>query len=633
MLPEKDSSAECSDLNMVFALSYVMDLLDIEEFHNFLAKRKTKCSDDIFDGFIFLAKTVSRSFLEEISRGWSLNLPETITFSRALHSGVPLEKIKNSSQKVVFIKNLHQMLRTLWKSNDATSYSRNHKFVQDTFLKTIKVILESNVDLRKDVRIHGKHKVVRRMAILYALIYLGEIRHGYPQGFFFSLSKTPRPNEYTSKVFRGYKFGLAFVWKRLLDEEKVTNKKLLITKLLKSRNWKTLDAQFEFINNYVVAPLEEEINISFGFGKYFEIKKPISTELWDKSLFQKPSDPTLSKEEDLQQELLWYPIQAMTGHYVFNGVTTFSSLLIGTVNLKRRHGNDEKTFVVRFVHPVGEGKNDYSYAVLIEAYGTIGDYSGWLVFYDCCGDYSGFAGGEHRFAEETIDRYSKEKAIEVINYNINSQDLLNYLKVFSADITDEYEPIGLKIPVEGDIKKHKKMLESLSLSSIITRQNSTIETCKGFLLELLGYYFFSSDKYRVRWRYTNEKIIGEGDIDIIAQNPKGLLLVVSCMSSFDIEKIRKLVLTSEKLKVNRVKLTKELGEFQNIRNVILVADDLTPSQQKESKKFDVDVYSLRELFRSSPHFTTIKKIDLERIFLKTEEEARLNKNMLFDLLS
>jgi hypothetical protein len=629
---QKDVNTECSDLNGIFAVNYILGLLDYEKFDNFLSERKIGNTAEVFEGFLFFAKTLSRSLLEEISRSWSLNLPENYIFSRALHRGVPLEKIKNSSKKVIFVKNLHRILRILWTSKDISAFEKNYKIVDQTIMEPIRCVLNSNVDLLNSFEKHGKQKVSRRLAILYALISLSDTHRGCPQGYFFSLSNTKTKNEYRSKVFVGYKLALSFIWKELLDQE-MLQCGALIAELAKSKDWETLDSKFDFINRHIVEPLEKEFDLSPGFGKYFRIKKPISADIWNKGLFRKPHEPALSKEEDLQQELFWYPIQAMTGQYIFNGVATFASLLMGSVKLKKAFGNDEKTFVVRFVHPVNERKNDYSYAILVEAFGTIGDYSGWLVFYDCCGDYSGFAGGEYSFAESIIKQYMEMNSIEVTDYKISSKDFLDYLRVFSADISDTYEHSEIKIPIDGEVKKHKQMLKTLSSSTIIARQKSTIETYKGFLLELLAYYYFNSEKYCIKWRYRNKKIIGKDEIDIVVRDDTGSLHLVSCMSSFDIVKVKRLINESAQFLLNKANLTKDFGEFMNVRNVVFMPDDLTPSQRKESRKFKADFYSLRRLLREDPRFADIKKTDLERIFWENQNQTPDESYLKFILSS
>jgi hypothetical protein len=481
---------ENNDLSELFAINHIFDLLDYQQFDTFLSENHIEKTDDLFEGYLFFIKTISRGLLDKLSRSWSINIEDNYTFTRALHRGVPLEKIKNSSKRVIFIKNLHKQLRITWKSSDFTTLNKNMENIQKNILSSIDSILNCNVKLAKPYEIFGKETVVRRLAIYYTLIFLNDARYGHPTGYFFSLCNTKVEEQYSSRIFCGYKTTLYFLWKRLLSKENVESNKLF-ENLGRAKDWSDLDETFDLARE-VVESVEKEFRLVFGFEKYFLVTKMIGAEIWEKKLFEKPPEPSLSKDENLQQDLYWYPVQAMTGLYIFTGVATFSSLLMGTVQLKKVLKNEEKTFVVRFVHPFEENKNDYSYAILVEAFGSTGtDYSGWLVFYDCCGDYSGFAGSEYQVAEAIIKECSSQ--IEVINLNINKKDFLNYLQLFSADLVDKYEHTGIKIPMSGEVKKRKRLLESLSNPSIIKQQQTKIETFKGYLLELLAYYFLNSN--------------------------------------------------------------------------------------------------------------------------------------------
>ena len=606
-----------NDLSELFAINYIFDLLDNQKFDNFL-KDAQASRNLVFEGHMFFIKTISRGLLERLSESWSINIEDNYTFTRALNRGVPLEKIKNSSKKIVFIKNLYRQLRELWKSKDYNDLNINMQRIQRSVLNSIDSILNCNVKLSKDYENFGEETVVRRLAILYALIFLNDIRHGRPLGYFFSLSTKRISDQYLARVFFGYKTTLAFLWKQLLNEEKVETSKLLKS-VINAKGWKDLDETFE-IAREIVASIEKDFQLTFGFEAYFDITNPIKTDIWNKRLFVKPTEPSLSKNEELQQELFWYPIQALSGLLIFNGVATFSSLLIGAVYLDQVLRKEEKTYVVRFVHPVGENKHDYSYAILIEAFGTIADYSGWLVFYDCCGDYSGFSGSEYRFAEEIIKRYSPN--LEIINLIIDKRDLSEYLRVFSANLTDTYEHSEIKIPPNGETEKNKKVLETLSTSSIISHMRRQIETLRGYMLELLAYYFLNSEKSLLKWRYRNKKLIGDDEIDIVARDKKGILYLASCTSSYDSEKVSKLDKHSSVICSKKRTLQKEFGTFESVEKILFMPEEPTIKQIEECNKFGVQSLSLKRLLRESPKFSSVRKTDIERIFIQDKASPR-----------
>ena len=241
------------------------------------------------------------------------------------------------------------------------------EYVQKNILSSIDSILNCNVKLSKPYENFGKETVVRRLAILYTLLFLNDARHGGPTGYFFSLSNKRIEEQYSLRVFLGYKTTLSFLWSNLLSKENVQSNELL-ENLAKAKDWKDLDETFDLARQ-AVESVEKEFQLTFGFETYFLVTKKIKVGIWDKTLFDKPPTPSLSKNDNLQQELFWYPVQAMSGLLIFNGVATFSSLLIGAIRLKQAFKNEEKTFVVRFVHPFEKKKHDYSYAILVEPLG------------------------------------------------------------------------------------------------------------------------------------------------------------------------------------------------------------------------------------------------------------------------
>lgn len=617
---DEERILDLGDLNSILALNYVIKKLDYGSFERFLLADGMDSDSSLFDGFLFLAKTVSSGLLEEISRSWSLNFPDDFAFSRACNRGVPLSKIKNSSLKVVFVKNLHKCLREWWASKDKLELQERREIVCRSIAKPLDKILERDLCLRREFEKYSKEEIVRRLAIDYALIALSDTDRGYPQGHFFSLSRSSLSEQYLSKVFKGYKLGLVFLWKQLLmrsTSEKSESQ--LLHQLARSEDWHKLVSFFRPIQEKIVDPLEKELPINLGFGKYFQIKTPINPKSFGKNLYETPSEPSLSKEEDLQQTLFWYPVQAMKGSYVFNGVAAFVAVLAGTITLKRLFGIKEKSYVVRFVHSVAEGKNNYSYAVLIGAYGTIGDYSGWLVFYDCAGDYSGFAGSEHRQAEMIIDRYKETNEIDLIEYKIDSKALLDYLTVFSAELTELYDPFVSKIPVDGNVKKHKKILREISLSSKVRKLDMELGSAKGLVLELLSYYFFVSKGYTATWRYKNSRVIGEDEIDVVMKDGSSNLHLVSCMASFDLTKAKKLDDQARRIFAARRSLKPDFGAFKQVQKAIFLPKDVDSKERKSIEDLDLQVFSIERILKEDTSFSKAQKPQLETLFRISQE--------------
>jgi len=417
-----DFNPKCGDLEWIFSLNQILSICKFADFELFLSKEKIKSSKEIFNGFVFFSKTIARSFLEEMSRGWSFNLKEDLIISRAMNRGIQLSKIKNSCQKTIFLKNLQEIFDKWWNSKTPDDFSNNYNFLLNKIIQPINQVFEENIEVSEQYKNYSKNEIVRRLICNYALVSLHDTDGGFPKGYFFSLSKMNLTDNYLSSIFNGYKISLIYLWKKFLREVDADDTDLL-EKIKHSKNWNELDSFFEDINLKFISPIEKDFRLILGLGDYFRIVKSISPKIFDHILFKKPEEPKLSKKENLQQTLLWYPIQALSGSGIFTGVSAFSSVLAGSVRMKQLFKIDEKSLIIRFKHAQKYG-NNYSYALLIEAFGTVADYSGWLIFYNCCNDYSGFAGSEHQFAENIINVYKDNNSIKVINYNISLEDFL-----------------------------------------------------------------------------------------------------------------------------------------------------------------------------------------------------------------
>lgn len=611
------------DLNEIFAFVYALKILDdYSTFKRYLASFKTIPQKNVFNGFLFLIKTIQRRLMQGIASSWSLHIEEDITLHRAMNRGVHISRIKNTCQKTIFLKNLHLIFRKCWKSKNEDELQLNLKAVEEKFMKPMERILENNVQLTEKFQKYTKRKIVEALAMFYTFIFLNDTHRGFPHGYFCSLLRNNIRKKYLSDVFEGYKLGLQFLWKNLLGD---TFDETSLAHINSAKNWKELDAFFREIQKEIIEPFENKLKCDFAFDEFFTIARSISasSEFGDLILNQ-PREMMLSQEEDLQQALLWYPVQALThsGSYVFNGVPAFVSTLVGSVELKRRLGIEEKAFIMRFVHPEkGVKGNNYSYGVLVEAFGTIADYSGWLIFFDCCTDYSGFGGSEHAFAEFFIDRYEKDGRIKVIEYNIDKETLAKYLAVFSIEMEEFPHPFINKIPSGDDVKKEMKILQQFSLDSKLTRLEDDLGTSRGYLLELLAYWYYTSKGYTTKWRYKDSEL---GEIDILAKDANGVLNVTSCMASFNPEKIKKLEVCVKRMQQNEKVLPKEFRKYKEIRKVILTSKDIRPELRNKVHQKGITTLSLDRLFREDPIFSRIKKRELEKI-LGTRRKINLSR--------
>jgi hypothetical protein len=221
----------------------------------------------------------------------------------------------------------------------------------------------------------------------------------------------------------------------------------------------------------------------------------------------------------------------------------FIRLMIGSAEMKRLYGIDEKVHVCRFIHPdESVNGNDFSYGVLIEAFGSTGlsDYSGWALFFDCCGDYSGFAGSEHAMAEKVIELYERKELIDVREMKIDKEKFEKYV----ADNV-----------VSGS---KQEILDRLRLSTIERDKRDIVNASRGMVLELLSYYTLSKNRTKQKLDWSVK--LNDDELDIILET-KDIVRIIECKvdpATWDMKKeISKL-----KKKVNNYESTKKvIGEF------------------------------------------------------------------------
>jgi hypothetical protein len=264
-------------------------------------------------------------------------------------------------------------------------------------------------------------------------LFLNDTRSGLPMGYIQPLLidsvfrfAGKRNRDYLDRVFDGYKLTVQYLWYSLLGANFRQTK---LTDMHQAENWDDFDEFFSTIKSEVIEPLESHTGMRSGFDGL--VTQSEAKSLLTPLLCPRSPEKQLSAKEGLERNFYWYEIEMVDSSSVFNGVLSFVSLLAGTIELKKRFGSTEKTLVVRVKHPRARGTgNDYSYGLLLEAFSNTGlsDYSGWLLFYDCCGDYSGFSGSEHSRAEQFIDESRKDGSVELAEINIEKKRFLELME-------------------------------------------------------------------------------------------------------------------------------------------------------------------------------------------------------------
>ena len=253
-------------------------------------------------------------------------------------------------------------------------------------------------------------------------------------------------------------------------------------------------------------------------------------------------DLSLTKIEKLKSTLLWYDIELLetSTNAIFNGIPAFLTLLAGVVESKSILANGDQAIVCKFVHPLSSDENDYSYGVLIETGSPIADYSGWLLCYDCCGDYPNFTDVSQAMAEMLIERYLKGNKILLremtIEKNLFKKGILEY--------------------VTTQDKKQK-----LSLGMQLTEQSKEseikINEARGLVLEFLAYYTqIKKGESKIDWNVT----VSKKQMDVICESDDTYHLIECKVTPENIELKQDFETISEKLK-NLDTNKKRIGQF------------------------------------------------------------------------
>jgi hypothetical protein len=201
-----------------------------------------------------------------------------------------------------------------------------------------------------------------------------------------------------------------------------------------AKKWRIFDIFWDKIHEEIVHPLKG-LQIKFIQNKSIDVipNEQIYNPLLSKVNLKEPrylsghDKTSLKKQLDLK--LLWYPLNVLDlkDTNLFNGVPAFRQLLAGSINLKEFYEIDEKTQVRVFKHPARKGYYNYSFAILVECSSNLfADYSGWLIFYDCATDHTGYGGSNLLAAREVLERYAN--VIEKDEFIIDGNVFLEYIQ-------------------------------------------------------------------------------------------------------------------------------------------------------------------------------------------------------------
>jgi hypothetical protein len=396
----------------------------INEFHS------SELVNDHLPGYKLVFNTLFRLLTSELERNTSLGLTSDEIFDRATFKGISINKLPNTCEKAVLIRNLKYYFDDVIHSNSWASFeTAMQRLLVEVLIPFNNVKQICSLNRKSPVR--EIETVITYSSMFQTYIFLNDTSKGIPHGY---LPAMIDEHEYDFgfrylaartmvNAFFGYKYAVQFLWYQLLGGE---FRNSVIIDIHKTNDWNSFDKYFDKIKSGIINPLEKSTGGVTGYD-FFILVDGNPKKYFEGLLEKKIPELLLSVEENFQKVFLWYPIQLVdSSDYSFSGAPAFIPLLMGMIQIKRRAKDKSKAKVVRIIHGgVEEHRRSYSYAVLSELSGLISDSSGWLLFYDCCDD-AGSTSGLFEKVESLLGRYVENDFIETTSIRIEKDTLLEF---------------------------------------------------------------------------------------------------------------------------------------------------------------------------------------------------------------
>jgi len=401
------------------------------EVHGIDIEQDNEISTEILQEYKFFFDAAFRALLEDLARvDWFGK--DDVILQRGVFVGIPLDELPNSCERTLLLKNLwYKYFEKVLKARNWKDLEKRLNALRNQVLSSFLGLFQRWIIPKKE---YSLEDIYWFWSLNNALIRYTDTSRGRPMPYYDLLLPVSgeyydKKEDYMQRVFRGYSYTLQFLWYRLLGRKVFSripnlNKMHIADRIFPRKNkWLSLDEFFSILHP-VVLKVEQKFGVSFGISDYLLYNLNLDcqpTELLNKFYSPKVPKPEYPPPTDshegwkkwLNLKFLWYPIDVLDtfGSRAFNGVIAFVYLVTGMSEFKRRQREIEPIRVLRIKHP-GESGNVISYAILIEGYGIISDYSGWIVLYEVGTDFSGTGGSWYRMAESVLEHY---KDVIIVN--------------------------------------------------------------------------------------------------------------------------------------------------------------------------------------------------------------------------
>lgn len=514
-----------------------------------------KNPEELYEGYWFSINCCLNSFVDGICGDKLLGIENDFLLNRALAEVIPLHQIKSTCEKTIFLKNLKPHVKSVLRARTYNGLTEKCKGFNEAIASRFEQIKKTNLVLSKKVGIDTTTTANKLLLIDYAHTFLVQINNNGPTANTrhpFNVQWTPK--EKMKHYLIGYKYAIQFLWYQLLGPDEFNKTHLTGIHLADSwRKYKyiekeksedpvrdifnrefnleeqtSFDSYFYWIQREITNPLHDQYGIAvhaiddqFQFNPKGYNKQSLFGDLLDEKNIPQ-EDQKMGWPDQIKERLYWYPFEIVDTRVsqMHHGIPSFNTMLAGTVALHNpKESEFSKVIVAKFTHPHAgyKAKNDYSYGILVDTKSAAGHYSsGWVIYQNACGDYSGFYGSEHKSSEKLIAKYLRSGKIELRELSIP-------LKKFT-EFTDEY----VLDQEQLSILEENKLVEDI------------IQKSRSNLFELFTYYLctkFYGDKYRVH--FGTGKKTAEGEKDIVVENDQEVI-VIECKlnpQNYDMNKV------------------------------------------------------------------------------------------------
>lgn len=548
----------------------------MNQYHKINIKKSEK---QLYKGLHYILRSILKNLLDGIIEEKTLqirgdrssyyigNFKSNIDENHGSIGRVSLNDIKHDDEKSKLLNKIRALIKPIFKSKKFDQLDRELKKFNDS-IEIFYEILDNDLALIPETNPNNL-KDYLKIAMINFLSWFHNIhRMTSPVSSLTHVLEGESDPKYMRLVFEGYKYGIQFLWSKLLapehfqaikikflhkaeelfpEERPFPLEQVIIEQRFKNNEslnkticqWKSFDKFYNIVHREIIKPL----NSKFSFDS-------INWAMEDKIIFNKPIKDVRSKIityfpeiikkneggiiminnfEELQKEFNYLPVRIMHTNYTddFEGTPLLLRILLGYKEAERLYYSDydknEKIKVKRIIHPRADTR-DHSYAVLIDG-------KGWIIFYSI-GLNTGRSLYYVNLVEDLLERLMNQDLL-----------ILDTIQVDEMILIKNYSPETLKqynLQQQGD----------LFLSYL-----------KGVFFELVSYYVFNQikDFSHIEW---GEIINGKDDsreLDLILKTKEGLLRFIECKIDLHDKNVKE-ILETEKILQKIIEQDKKFQE-------------------------------------------------------------------------